>query len=345
MTADSAATPAGLAVQVLLGRADDLRAELVVEVRLPPEAGAKPTFEAAVSGPESIRSTTLPVRLPVRTVGVRETADGRLLLGRVVLTEPAYWTPDLPMQYRIAGRLVAADGHAFTIGAVVGLRRLGIRGQSLWLDGRRWVPRGVACAAPGNSDSVQQLEAVVQQGLVAVIDLSTAAVESADDAVWSWLAAADRQGWPVMVRLAEATPAALVQQAIARLAGHAAVLAVVLAPGQTAVAPIARLLAGTMLLAVEGPADQPPRAAPEGVDFQIVRLRSPADLAAAWRRPAGVPAVACLTAGAADRRACDRLQADLAAWRQAGDGPPADWDWAGFLVGCSPTASRNAADQ
>lgn len=324
-----------LALRTQLGRADDLRAELEVEVIVPlgtVPSGAELAVEAALSGPESIRSTTLPVRLPVRFAGLRETPAGRVFTGRVVLTEPAYWTADLPMRYRVAGRLLADGQLLAELAAAIGLRRLGIRGHSLWLDGRRWVPRGIACGLAtelGLTDRLTALDAAA----VAVVDLPAVTPDDSCLPVWDFLADADRRGRPLLVRLAVGSPGATAE-GIARLAQHPAVMAVVLPAELLPAAAEWQRLAGTMLLATEVPGDQsPPAVAPPGIDLLVIRLAPEALPTDGWRVPAALPAVAWQAAVKPTRAACDRLQAALAGWRLAGQRPPADWDWAGFLVG------------
>jgi len=319
-------------VRTKLGRADDLRAELEVEAIVPPgtvPSVAELAVEAAISGPESIRSTTLPVRLPVRFTGH---SAGGVLSGRVVLTEPAYWTAELPMRYRVAGRLLVDGQPVARFDEPIGLRRLGIRGRSLWLDGRRWVPRGLACGRVNDQGLADRL-AAVEATAVAVVELPSAVIADHDLPFWNCLAEADRLGRPQMVRLAAGSPVAT-GEGIARLAQHPAVMAVVLSAELFAAAAEWQRVAGTMLLAAELPGDQPPPSlAPPGIDLLVVRLAADVLPIDAWRVPAALPAVAWQAAAEPTRAACDRLQAALAGWRRAGDRPPADWDWAGFLVG------------
>ena len=322
-----------LAVRTQLGRADDLRAELAVEIILPPglvTPGATVAAEAALSGPESVRSTTLPVRLPVRFSGRRESSTGVALTGRVVLTEPAYWTAELPMRYHLAGRLLVDGQQVAEVEEQIGLRRLGIRGHSLWLDGRRWVPRGLAC---GRADAdLADRRAAVHGTAVAVIDLPSATTADGYQRFWGCLSQADREGWPLMLRLATGSPVATAD-GVARLAQHPAVMAVTVPAEAVEVAAGWKKTAGTMLLAAELPGDQPPPAVLPSVDVLMVRLAAAALPAAAWRTPLPLPVVAWQSAAEPTRAGCDRLQAALASWRLAGDRPPADWDWAGFLIG------------
>ncbi len=324
-----------IVVRTQLGRADDLRAELEVKVIVPSgmvPSGAEPAVEAAISGPESIRSTTLPVRLLVRFAPLRETPAGRAFTGRVVLTEPAYWTAELPMRYRVAGRLFVDGQPVAQFDEAIGLRRLGIRGRSLWLDGRRWVPRGLACGRPTAAVFADQL-AAADGTTVMVVELPAVSTEDDHLPFWNCLAEADRLGRPLFVRLTAGSPGATAE-GIARLARHPAVMAVVLPAELFAAAAEWKRVAGTMLLAAEVPGDQPPpTAALPGIDLLVVRLAADALPADVWRAPATLPAVVWQAAAEPSRADCDRLQAALAGWRLVGERPPADWDWAGFLIG------------
>ncbi|MFM7245770.1 MAG: hypothetical protein ACKO40_16565, partial [Planctomycetaceae bacterium] len=126
-------------IRVTLGRCDDMRAEVFVRL----EGGEEhAVLEGTITGPRRGRDVTLPsttrlVPLPAAT--------GATAVSRAILTEPAFWTPDLPNLYRVeATSRDAAQGAAVAFDASVGLRRLGVRGRSFWLDGRRWVPRAIA---------------------------------------------------------------------------------------------------------------------------------------------------------------------------------------------------------
>jgi hypothetical protein len=90
---------------------------------------------------------------------------------------------------------------------------------------------------------------------------------------------------------------------------------------------------GTMLVAVEVDAgDPPPVTLISGVNCVVARIASGATPLDAWRDQApAVPIVAWREGPGAGRRACDMLQADLAAWACATGGTPT-WDWAGYIV-------------
>ena len=102
-----------------------------------------------------------------------------------------------------------------------------------------------------------------------------------------------------------------------------------------------RPLKGTMLAGLEVDGTQPPDAVPAAlvaaVDCLLLRLPGEEMPHEAWRsRQPAKPldagrSVACGDV-AEQRRECDRLQADLAAWGLAGGADRLPWDWAGYLA-------------
>lgn len=255
----------------------------------------------------TLPTTTRLVPLPA---GIGSTA-----VSRAILTEPAFWTPDLPNLYRVEGTSrAAAPGAAARFDALIGLRRLGVRGRSFWLDGRRWVPRAVAAGLTA---------AAAREAGVGLV------VPSPTDEL---LAATDATGVAVVAVLGsgEASPAR-----VANLARHPSVTLAIMTERPVdgdALADLRRL-AGTLQigLAVEG-ATPPPDAA-DGIDFLAVVLDEGAVPHAGWRTRPSRPLVAWCRGDATGRRDCDLLQRDLARWGVGTSAPEPMWDWAGYLVG------------
>ncbi|MGB8854540.1 MAG: hypothetical protein WCC69_13340, partial [Pirellulales bacterium] len=213
----------------------------------------------------------------------------------------------------------------------IGLRRSGVRGRSLWLEGRRWVPRGTACD-PQSCD----LAAMHAAGVAAVV---------ADPPV-SLLAAADESGVAI-IAIAEAREGRLLDadglvERIGTWAMHPSVVFTVLPRAFTdaqlaAVAANARRLKGTMLLAhVVNAASPPPPELPAGIDCVCMALEGSSLPHDGWREAApAVPLIAWRREAVnelAGRSGCDRLQATLAAWGLADGRMHQPWDWAGYLV-------------
>ena len=303
---------------VTLGSCDDMRAE--VYVRPVGHVPLGSTIAGSLTGPRRGRDTTLPATsrlMPLSDPAATAPAS------RAILTEPAFWTPDLPNLYRVEARLEPQGGDSWTTEAWIGLRRPGISGRSFWLDGRRWVPRAVVTA--GRPDLPASKAAAV--GVVA------AAVTAAD------LAAADETGVAMLPLLGQDD---LATDRLAALAIHpSAMLAIVAAdvPASRAAefADAAKAIKGTMLIGCEVDGGKPPPETIPGFEFIVVTLPAGGQPHAAWRSGAATPLVAWrhdpAVTPATARAACDSLQRDLAAWGLAAGGDRLAWDWAGYLVG------------
>ena len=293
----------------VLGRADDARAEVYVCLVGGP-AGA--TITGTLTGPRCRLATTLPTTPPFRPLA----GEGRAA-ARAIVTEPSFWTPELPNLYEVVAEARTTAGVCVATRRLVGLRRLGVRGRSIWLDGRRWVPRGRAVS----NEAFDPARFRAEQ-LTALISDPTPEVCAAADAI----------GVPIVARLSDEADTQTLLGRVAALAQHpAAVMAVV--PRQHVAAIGASRSTGTMLVAVEvDAAEQPPPSLAPGVQCLVARIAPGATPLDAWRDHApGVPIVAWREGSGERRRACDALQADLAAWACAGGRAPA-WDWAGYIV-------------
>ena len=322
----SESAAASVRFDVVLGRCDSFRAEVYVRAIVP--AG---TVDAALTGtltgPDCRLATTLPVTATIRPVP-GDTPG--LVLGRAILTEPAFWTPELPNLYRLCVGLAADGREISSVRQPVGLRRSGVRGRSFWLDGRRFVPRGLVSA--GSVDDVATFRAA---GLTAVVT----------DPSEAFLDRCDAEGLAVIAWLPDSVVGVdAASRRILAWSRHPAVFLAVLPdslPGGTAAAVVAdtQPLRGTLLAAIAVDGTQPPSPSPAGPDAVMVVLPGGGLPHPAWRafEPA-VPLVACRAEAFTDvspsRRPCDVLQAALAGWGTAAD-PPAH-DWAGYVSGPLP---------
>ena len=328
MTAAARAAADGdLPLQVILGPCADMRAEVFVRVPLPTATRQSLQLEGEIIGPECRRAITLPAGASLINLGPGETG----LLAKVVLTEPAFWTPELPNLYRLTARLVA-DGQAGAVTTrLIGLRRSGVRGRSLWLEGRRWVPRGVACD-PRSCELAMMRDA----GVAAIVaDPPESLLTAADESGIAIIASAETDnGRPF--------DADDLVERIGAWAMHPSVVLAVMPRAFTdaqlaTLAANTRRLKGTMLLAsVVTAAAAPPNAVPAGIDCLCVALDGSGLPHDAWREAAPtVPLIAWRRAVANEpsgRSSCDRLQAAVAAWGLADGRMHQPWDWAGYLV-------------
>jgi hypothetical protein len=318
-----------------------MRAEIVVRFTVDGKAGdsGRLHLSGTLVGPRRGRDMTLPTTVKLVDVTgdhVSAAAAGHVL-ARAVFTEPAYWTPELPNLYRLEARVHRGDRTVAVYDEMVGLRRLGVRGRSLWLEGRRWVPRGVTVETSAFEPT-------------AVRSLSAAAVMR--DPSREVCAAADQKGVAIVARLEDAAgrpfEIAMAVERIAVWAVHPSVVFAVVprtanAEEIAAIVTAVRPLKGTMLLGLEVDGAQPPEAVPVGlvgaVDCIVVDLPREGLPHANWRSgipwKADTPLVAqrAVAPGsvAEQRRECDRLQADLAAWGLVAGATQLPWDWAGYL--------------
>jgi hypothetical protein len=323
----------------LLGRCDSLRAEVFFRAELPPGVTAgEAVLTGTLTGPDCRHAITLPVTAKLAAVpgspsGPAPAATSSVV-ARVILTEPSFWTPEVPGLYRLEARLVAAGREVATWKQPVGLRRLGVRGRSLWLDGRRCVPRGLVGPAER-----ADLAAFRAASLAAVVP----------DPTEDFLARADAEGVAVLGLLADAAGRPLdveaAKAAVLRWAWHPGVFAAVVPSAASAAAAVEIVAAtrgrrGTLLVAWEVDGSLPPPVTPVVVDLLVVTLPAGSLPHEAWRSdPPSVPLIARRAAevGAPSapqppsRQPCDSLQAALAGWGTAGDGPAPDW--AGYVAG------------
>jgi len=334
-------TPGGpsLPLTIRLGRSDDMRAEIVLQVACGDAgSGERLHLEGTLVGPRRGRDTTLPTTVKlVDITGDRPIDDsGQYALARAVFTEPAFWTPELPNLYRLQARVHGGDRTVAVYDEMIGLRRLGVRGRSLWLEGRRWVPRGLTIPTKGFDP-------------IALRSLSAAAV--IDDPSEEICKAADQAGVAIIAVLRGANDQPFERDTAARrIAAWALHPSVVLAvvprlasdEQSAAVVAAARPLKGTMLMGLEVDGMQPPDAVPSagigGVDCLIVSLPCeglPHEEWRSWRADKPLVAWRATTTAqgtpAEHRQECDRIQASLAAWGLAREAGHLPWDWAGYL--------------
>jgi len=303
-----------LDISITLGRCDEMRAEAYVAPGAAVPSGAR--LEGVLEGPYRRRDVTLPMQARLEPLA---DPSGTRPVSRVVLTEPAFWSPESPNLYRASVHLESPEGSPIAVETRVGLRRLGVRGRSFWLDGRRWVPRAVALAG----------------GVDAASAAATGLVTAVPDE--SLLSTADDRGVAVVVLL---EPSDVTAGRIGVLARHpSAVMAIVVGCDQPAVLADAvaavQRVKGTLQVGIVVPGAIPITGPGVGFDFVAVGLADDQPPHEAWRTLPSCPLVAWrrtpVVGPTSARAACDRLQRDLAAWRVAGGGP--SWDWAGYLVG------------
>lgn len=255
------------------------------------------TLTGKVRGPECELAESLSATFALQDLGA-----GPTLLGRALITEPTCWTPDVPAQYVVQLELRRGGTLQGTVERSIGIRPLGARGNSLFLEQRRWVLRGVFAdeAPPAEPDDWRAAPAVM-------------VVEGPSESLCEQ---ASRRGAMIVARLSDEAGSSVAER-LRRLAQHAAVIGAIIrhdadSPGDL------RAAAPNLLLAAEvaAPARWPAGAAlPDWAQLAAVHVTQPADLLA-WKEP-GLPLVAIRPRGWCDslaeaRRGCDELQRDLA---------------------------------
>jgi hypothetical protein len=312
-------------------RDDAFGAELLFVVEgLPSSAGTR--LSGSLRGPDCSRATTLPVTMPLAAV-----ASPLGVAARAVLTEPAPWTPELPNRYRLEARLEGGDeSWRQPFGGMIALRRLGRRGRSFRLDGRRFVLRGGPAVAIAEAVASLALARERRHAVVIDADDPSFAVHARSDGpeqggggpLEELLDAADREGVFVVVNFC----AGRSESVAIRTALHPSAAFVIARDREAAdtFAPL-RTPSGPLLgLTVDGGSAPP---SDTGLaDFLVVRLlpgRLPDN---AWlASPPPLPLVACRADGGGSKT-CDALQATLARWAVDGAGPVLSWDWSGYLL-------------
>lgn len=321
--------------RVILGKADDLKADVLFQMSVPASAETPLALEGFLTGPTSTRASTLPVHQKIRIHSQRVVGEGTEILGHSILTEPAFWTPNVPMLYFVKCRITSSGKELALLSQTTGLRRLGIRNHSLWLDGHRFVLRGVTCGNRDYTSAKQQPAGPEDHRTADVLDLPAEVFSETDSVeleIDENLKTADEIGRPIIIRLHPKSPPSVIPSIICRLASHPSVFLTVIP--NTLLPEVSKFSAykGTMLFAKETHAKFAPPELPNGIDLAVVRLsQSVPD--SSWKTPPPYPVIAWQTGVPSQRQECDRLQALLANWRTAPKGPPSSWDWAGYFVG------------
>jgi hypothetical protein len=150
-----------------LGRAAPTEATLSVS---PLSKDATPITSAALYGPFCKFSNTLPYKIPLR-------AEVNAARWSVTVPDVCYWTPNLPMHYRLTLQL--ADGNSLT--TWVALKLFGVRVTGLALDGARYVLRGYSTRGLEftATDEAAWQELRGQRAVLVMTDLESSLVERA----------------------------------------------------------------------------------------------------------------------------------------------------------------------
>jgi hypothetical protein len=259
-------------------------------------------------GPVCTASRTLPTAFPAEL----RTPPGQSIVARVSITDPCYWTPDLPFLYRLELSRHDASRQVLVAAHNLGLRRLRPFRQSLRWNDRRVVLRGAAVDRP-IFDAIADSKAAGVTLLVGNLKM-----EQFD--------AADQLGVPLICDLRDRQLAPVDVQ---RLSSRASVAIILVDAHQVMPCDLDRLTPQSILAVAVYPYDAPTFSelvVPSWCNAVVIELEEkplPPESLAKWGKP-----VIAIRRGVsyADfheaRAACDRLQADLAP----------TFDLAGYLV-------------
>lgn len=286
--------------QLFTGAATDASAQVYVRARnLPPQSGK--SLVGRIHGPLSDFASTLPASFEVKDQGA-----GPHVLAKGSVADPCYWTPEVPFHYRIELAWRSAAGEESLGTHDFFLRRFGPRGKDLYLDGRRWVMRGV-------SKDFGRTETMATWREVAPICVA------AGELPWSFLDRLARQG-VMLVPWLRASDALQ----LPRLSSQSGIAMCVLEQASLWPADLRERMPQSVLLqhAHVGGARE---AAPWAHGWAVSLDEDPAAIAA-WRE-VGSPVVVCRRGkpglSLAEARAeCDRLQREVAP----------HGDWSGFVI-------------
>lgn len=270
---------------------------------------------ATLHGPHCKFARTLPVEF---SFDATTTSDGPFVT-RTVVTEPCYWTAELPFLYNLEVAWKTARDARCRFSAKIGLRRWASRGQSFYTNGQRTVLRGAIAQAL----DIEMLEA--GRAVDAALLVSPPDVEA-----WRF---ADEHGVPLVTDLRGESGG--IRSVLAGLSWRPAAVLAIVDEHQLTPKSIQNLPTHLALtLGLEHGGHSYPNvdlwrkkaALPDWASAVAVDLDSN-ERPAPWLAHCGKPVIAIRRGGAyADlhqaRAACDRLQAELAP----------EFDLAGYFV-------------
>jgi hypothetical protein len=156
----------------------------VIYARLPrPPEDAGLTLSGQVRGPRCFHAETLPLTTPLVDLG-----PGPTNLAKAIVTDPVFWSPELPAIYDVTVNLHRGAEIMATARREIGLRSLGVRGRGLVLGGKNWVLRGVSTRSTCEEWPQRWHD-------------SSAAIVVDDDIDADWLGAASESGALIVVYL------------------------------------------------------------------------------------------------------------------------------------------------
>ncbi len=121
---------------VFHGEASPAEAHVYVQLRLP-QSSAADRLCGEITGPFSQYARTLPA-----TTRFAAPCRNDEFLAAIVLTDPCFWSPELPYLYKVRVALEQSGNEIWSDERAFGIRRLGVRGQRFYFEAKNWVLRG-----------------------------------------------------------------------------------------------------------------------------------------------------------------------------------------------------------
>lgn len=115
------------------------------------------SLHGEVRGPRCVRARTLPAKFPLREKAEKPSAS-------TLITDPCYWTPEMPFLYDLNLEVTLADGSTQQWHQSLGLKRLEAHSSNLFRERRRIVLRGLRI--PGADTEVLQAALEAEISLV-----------------------------------------------------------------------------------------------------------------------------------------------------------------------------------
>ncbi|MGD9646256.1 MAG: hypothetical protein AB7U73_11135 [Pirellulales bacterium] len=267
-------------------------------------------LRGTIDGPHCQYASTLTAAVSLRPPVARSSssdADDSLTC-EAAIADPCFWTPQLPHRYRLKLELARGEEILARAERSIGLRPLSVRGRGFWFDGAGWVLRAAARTAIADAP----LAAWRESSLAMVVD-------TPDDRLCE---EAGRVGVLLVADISGS--AGHLAAALRRLSRHAAVGLAIVTCDEPLDAAVRRAAGGILFVqrvgkALGATAGLPSSARPDPVPVVphalLVDAGDPdqvAHVATASSLPVIIERAASVASPADARRACDRLQADLA---------------------------------
>ena len=122
--------------EIFYGAATDAEASVYASIPLVDSSQSEVQLRGSVTGPTCKYAHTLTASVALRDLGANPTP-----LAEARISDPCFWTPEAPYLYEVDVTARQDQQILTQEKRNLGIRRLGVEGKSIFLDGERWVPR------------------------------------------------------------------------------------------------------------------------------------------------------------------------------------------------------------